>query len=76
MAVSEIGSPKSFGEARYLRLDDCRFAIGAETKCTFILSKFHNGLLSALYFWLLAFQPGAAAEESPSDRVSIDARSS
>ena len=57
MAVSEIGSPKSLREARYLRLDDCRFAIGAETKCTFILSEFHNGLLSALYFWLLAFQP-------------------
>ena len=36
VAVSEIGSPKSLREARYLRLDDCGFAIGAEAKCYFL----------------------------------------
>jgi hypothetical protein len=65
MAVSEIGSPKGLGEARYLRLDACRFAIGAETKCTFIQSKFHNGLLCALSFWLLAFQSNMQPYETP-----------
>ena len=69
MAVSEIGSPKSLREARYLRLDDCRFAIGAETKCYFHTeSKFDqwSDLCLRLTFALCAFsRRRAAAEKVP-----------